>query len=534
MSDIRNTAIIPEPVSVNITSGKFRLTENTIISTNQKLFKLSEYLKNLLLPSTGYDLTIKEVKETIDNDNIINLKLIENKNKLGSEGYIIEVSSQDINISASYPAGIFYGIQTLRQLLPVELESDNVVENVEWEISCLKIEDFPRFSWRGYMLDEARHFHGKDVVKRILDFMALLKLNKFHWHLTDDQGWRIEVKKYPNLTEIGSKREETQVGGLFSKKRDGIPHSGYYSQEDIQEIIEYAMDRFINIIPEIDMPSHTRAALASYPNLSCRGYPFRVSTHWGLHRDVMCVGKDGIFEFIQETLKEIVDLFPSKIIHIGGDEVLQRRWKECQNCQLRIEEEGLKDEKDLQVYFTNRITAFLNSIGQKVICWNVKLNKSLVGEIILQYWLRGKKNVREHIKKGGDVIMSNFKYAYLDHSYSFTPLKLAYKAEPILRKLEKKYHKQILGIEALMWGEYIPNIERLEWQTFPRLMAFAEIGWTPKNKKDYRSFQERLNKFLKRLDIIGINYANSKEVKPNVLKRFFKVFTLPTEKKGGT
>ncbi|MFX1304238.1 MAG: beta-N-acetylhexosaminidase [Promethearchaeota archaeon] len=534
MSDIRNIAIIPEPVSVTITSGKFRLTENTIIFTNQKLFKLGEYLKNLLLLPTGYDLTIKEVKETIDNDNFINLKLIDNKNRLGSEGYILEVSSQEIIISASNPEGIFYGIQTIRQLLPTELECNSIVENIDWEIPCLKIEDYPRFSWRGYMLDEARHFHGKEVVKRILDFMPLLKLNKFHWHLTDDQGWRIEIKKYPRLTEIGSKREETQVGGRFSKKRDGVPHSGYYSQKDIQEITEYAIDRFITIIPEIDMPGHTRAALASYPNLSCRGYPFRVSTHWGLHRDVMCVGKDEIFEFIQETLKEIRDLFPSNIIHIGGDEVLLKRWKECPNCQLRLEKEGLKNEKDLQGYFTNRVTTFLNSIRQKVICWNVKLNKNLDGEIILQYWLRGKKNIREHIKKGGDVIMSNFKYTYLDHTYSFTPLKLAYKFEPVLRKLEKKYHKQILGLEALMWGEYIPNIKRLEWQTFPRLIAFAEIGWTPKHKKNYHSFQERLNKFLKRLDIIGINYANSKEVNPNVLKRLFKIFTLPIEKKGGT
>ncbi len=533
MSDIRNIAIIPEPVSVTITSGKFRLTENTIIFTNQKLFKLSEYLKNLLLTPTGYDLTIKEVKEVIDNANIINLKLIDNKNRLGTEGYIIELSSQDINISASNPAGIFHGIQTLRQLLPAELESNNIVENVEWEIPCLKIEDFPRFSWRGYMLDEARHFHGKDTVKRILDLMALLKLNKFHWHLTDDQGWRIEIKKYPNLTEIGSIREETQVGGLFSKKRDGIPHSGYYSQKDIQEIIEYAKDRFIDIIPEIDIPGHTRAALASYPNLSCKGYPFRVSTHWGLHRDVMCVGKDEVFEFIYDVLKEIINLFPSNIIHIGGDEVLKRRWKECPDCQLRLEKEGLKDEKNLQVYFTNRLTEFLTSLGQKVICWNDALNSNLAGKIICQYWLRGKKKVVEHIKNGGEVIMSNFKYTYLDHSYSFTPLKLAYKFDPILKKLEKEYNKHVLGMEAPMWGEYIPNIKRLEWQTFPRLIAFAEIGWTPKFKKDYRSFQERLNKFLKRFDIIGINYANSKEIKPNVLKRLFKVFTLLTEKKGG-
>ncbi len=534
MSDIRNIAIIPEPVSVNITSGKFRLTENTIIFTNQKLLKLSEYLKNLLFPATGFSLIIKEVKEKTDNSNSINLKLIGDNSELRPEGYIFEVSPNDINISASNQKGIFYGIQTLRQLLPTELVSNKIVENVEWMIPCLKLEDFPRFPWRGYMLDEGRHFHGKKVVKRILDLMALLKMNIFHWHLTEDQGWRIEIKKYPRLTEIGSKREETQVGGRLSKKCNGIPHSGYYSQDDIQEIVEYAMERFITVIPEIDMPGHTRAALASYPNLSCRGYPFRVSTHWGFHKDVMCVGKEKVFEFIHNVLKEIMSLFPSNIIHIGGDEVLKERWKECPDCQSQLEKEGLKDEKYLQIYFTNRLLAFLNENGQKAICWNDVLEKQLFGKLICQYWLRGKKKILDHIRKGGDVIMSNFKYTYLDHSYSFTPLKLAYKFEPIPKKLEKKYHKHILGLEALMWGEYIPNIKRLEWQTFPRLMAFAEIGWTPKDKRNFHSFQERLNKFLKRFDIIGINYANSQEVKPNVLKRLFKVFTLATEEKGGT
>jgi len=275
----------------------------------------------------------------------------------------------------------------------------------------------------------------------LLDLISSLKLNTFHWHLTDDQGWRIEIKKFPKLTEVGSKRDETQVGGRLSKKRDGVPHSGYYSQDDIKEIIEYANNRFIKIIPEIDMPGHSRAALASYPNLSCKGYPFRVSTHWGFHKDVMCVGKEEVFEFIQNVLYEIMNLFPSNIIHVGGDEVLKERWKECPDCQKKLEIEGLENENHLLTYFTNRISKFLNSIGQKVICWNDTLDEKLEEKIICQYWLRGKKKVLEHIRKGGDVIMSNFKYTYLDHSYSFTPLKLAYKFDPIPGKLEKKYHK---------------------------------------------------------------------------------------------
>jgi len=534
MSSIQNTNIIPGPVLLKISTGKFILTEGTRIYSDKELLKVSEYLKNFLLPATGNNLIIKERKEKIGNDSSINLKLTDNEGKLGFEGYTIEISPKEINITAPYPVGIFYGIQTLRLLLPPEIENNAKVEGIEWQIACLKLEDFPRFSWRGYMLDEARHFHGKDVVKKMLDLMALLKLNKFHWHLTDDQGWRIEIKKYPKLIEIGSKREETQEGSRFSKKRDGLSHSGYYTQEDIQEIIEYAKDRFIQIIPEIDIPGHTRAALASYPDLSCKGYPFRVSTHWGFHKDVMCVGKEEVFEFLQNVLKEIIDLFPANIIHIGGDEVLKERWKSCPDCQLRLKNEGLKNEKELQLYFTNRIIAFLTNLKQKTVIWNDALKKNLGGRPICQYWFRGKKEVLEYLKNGGDVIISDFKYTYLDHSYSFTPLKLAYKFDPIPKKLEEKYHKHVLGLEAPMWGEYTPNIKRLEWQTFPRLIVFAEIGWTPQLKKNFNSFKERLDTFLKRFDLLGINYANSREVKGNVLKRLFKVFTLLTEEKGGT
>ncbi|UCC19588.1 MAG: beta-N-acetylhexosaminidase [Promethearchaeota archaeon] len=530
---ILKIAIIPEPISVISTPGKFILTENTLIYSNKNLLDLSEYFRNLIYPATNFDLNIKSFDDKTAKNNSINLLLGENKTKLGAEGYDLEVSPTEILITAKEPVGIFYGIQTLRQLLPPEIENQNVVKNMEWDIPCIKVEDYPRFPWRGYMLDEARHFQGKDIVRRLLDIMALLKLNIFHWHLTDDQGWRIEIKDYPKLIEVGSKRDETQVGGLFSKKRDAFPHSGYYSQEDIQEIIDYAKNRFIKIIPEIDIPGHARAALASYPNLSCKGYPFRVSAHWGFHKDVLCAGKEEVFEFLQDVFKELVELFPSNIIHIGGDEVLKDRWKECSDCQKRLETEGLKDEKQLQTYFTNRISKFLNTIGQEVICWNDALDENLKEKIICQYYLRGKKKVFEYIRKGGDVVMSNFKYTYLDHSYSFTPLKLAYKFDPIPEKLEKQYHKHILGLEAPMWGEYIPNTKRLEWQTFPRLIAFSEIGWTPKSKRNFRSFYNRLNHLLERFDIMGVNYANLQKVKPNIFKRLLKVFSLITEEKGG-
>lgn len=534
MRSIQNIAIIPEPVKINISTGKFILTDNAKILTDKNLLNISEFLKNLIFPATGINLKIKEFDEiTVINENSINLQLIEDENKIGSEGYILSITPKNINVSAKTPAGIFYGIQTIRQLLPAEIESNKIIDNIEWEIPCLEVVDFPRFSWRGYMLDEARYFYGKDVVKRLLDLMALFKMNIFHWHLTDDQGWRIEIKKYPKLTEIGSKREESQIGGYFSKKKDRIPHSGYYSQKDIQEIVIYAKKRFITIIPEIDMPGHTRAALASYPNLSCKGYPFKVSTQWGIHKNILCVGKEEVFEFAQDVLNEIIDLFPSRIIHIGGDEVPKNRWKECTHCQSRINNEGLNSEKDLQVYFTNRITTFLHSKGKRVMGWNEILGEKLKGDVICQYWLRGKKKVLEHLQKGRKAIMSNFKYAYLDHSYSFTPLKLAYNFEPIPKKLQKQYHKNILGIESLMWGEFIPNIKRLEWQTFPRLIAFSEVGWTLKNKENYNSFQNRLDIFLKRFDLLGINYAKRKEVKPGFFKKKAGIFTLAQTQNGG-
>jgi hexosaminidase len=531
---VRNIAIIPEPVSIDISPRVFSLTETTQIYSNRTLIDLCDYLNNIIFPSTGFKLSINNLDSPSLSEKSINLIQLDNVNKLGSEGYTLEITPSKIDISANNTAGAFYGIQTLRQLLPIEIESKKIVKKVNWEIQCLKIEDYPRFSWRGYMLDEARHFHGKKVVKKLLDLMALFKMNKFHWHLTDDQGWRIEIKKFPKLTEIGSKREETQKGWRFNKKCDGIPHSGYYTQEEIQEIVKYANKRFIKIIPEIDLPGHSRAAIASYPSLSCKGKPIKVSTHWGFHKDIFCIGKDEIFDFIYGILNEIKTLFPSDIIHIGGDEVLKQRWKNCPDCQNRLLAERLKDEKELQCYFTSKIYSYLNSKGQKVVCWNDALHKNLTEKIICQYWLRGKKKVFNQIKRGGDVIMSNFKYAYLDHSYSYTPLKLAYRFDPIPKNLDKEYHKHILGLEATMWGEYIPNSKRLEWQTFPRLIAFAEIGWTPKIKRNYSSFHQRLPRFLKRLDIMGINYANLNEAKGKFLKKLFKWFTLLTKEKGGT
>ncbi len=533
MNIIQRIIIIPEPVSIKITSGKFILTETTSILSDPKLKEVSEYLKNLIQPSTGFQLQIKDLNSRSGNDDSISLKLIDEDTQIGDEGYNLIINPQKTIISAKTPAGIFYGIQTLRQLLPPSIENDEHIDNGNWEIHCLEIIDYPRFPWRGYMLDEARHFHGIQVVKKLLDVCALLKINVFHWHLSDDQGWRLEIKKYPNLTKIGSKRNETQVGGFLSKKTDGIPHSGYYSQEEISEIVSYANERFIIIIPEIDIPGHTRAILAAYPELSCKGVPFEVSSHWGIHKDVLCVGKEYVFEFLQNMFDEIITLFPSKIIHIGGDEVLKTRWKDCPDCQSRLNTEGLKNVRDLQAYFTNRILTYLNSLQIRVIGWNEVLNRNLKEKIICQYWIRKKHLVLKHLRNGDQVIMSNFKYVYLDHGYSFTPLKLAYEFEPIPNQLENTYHKNVLGMEALMWGEFTPNLKRVEWQTFPRLIAFAEVSWTPKDKKNFIWFQDKLRSFNKRLDFKNVNYAKEDEIKPGPVKRMFSVLTLVKVGKGG-
>jgi hexosaminidase len=531
MIEIQNITIIPEPVSYKKLSEKFSLNETTIIYSDLELLEISEYLRNFLFPATGFNLIIKQLNEKDDKGNSITLNLIDGNDQLGNEGYFLQINPKEVIISAKNPAGAFYGIQTLRQLLPIEIESKKIIKNNIWNIASVEIEDFPRFLWRGYMLDEARHFHGKEGVLKILNWMALLKLNIFHWHLTDDQGWRIEIKKYPNLTETGSKRQGTQIGGYLSKKITDIPHSGYYTQDEIKDIIKYAKDRFITIVPEIDIPGHTRALLASYPHLSCKTHDFIVSPRWGIHKDVLCVGKEEVFEFIQAVLDEIVKLFPSKLIHIGGDEVPKKRWRECPDCQSRLITEGLKNERSLQVYFTNRILSYLNSKNCKVIIWNDILDENLKESIIIQYWLRKKKRLIEYIHKGGQVIMSNFKYVYLDHSYSFTPLKIAYNFEPIPKNLDNRYHNQVLGLEALIWSEFIPNLNRLETQTFPRVIALAEVAWTSKKKKNYKVFRKRLAHFIDRLETIDIKSAQMKEVDPSFFKRLFGIFTLLKEQK---
>jgi len=509
--------IIPKPVKVSLIEGVFYLNQKTTIQVDLASTRNGEYLKQVLALLYGLNLDFEESSQNNERKNSIILKTSNEKELNNSEKYSLLVSRENIIISAPTSIGVFYGIQTLLQLIHNKsLKGENISSG--FSIPCVTIEDFPRFKWRGFMLDEARHFFGKEVVKKILDIMALLKLNTLHWHLTDDQGWRVEIKKYPLLTEIGSKREGTITSQRFLRSNqkikapiDTIPVSGYYTQQDLRELIQYATERFITIIPELDFPGHTTAALAAYPDLSCTGGPFKVSTRFGIHKDVLCIGKEKVFEFIQNVLNEIIEIFPSNIIHIGGDEAPNRRWKKCLDCQARIKDESLGSVDNLQVYFTNRITDYLGSKGKRIIGWNEILNDDLINNALCQYWINNFDKVLEHIRKGRQVVMSEMKALYFDYPYRLIPLHQTYNYDPIPSNLEEKFHKNILGLEACLWTEYVKNKDKLEWQTFPRLIAVAETGWTPKNNKDFESFLRRLEMFLPLLSTYDVNFPKKED-----------------------
>ena len=513
--------MIPIPANLNLKDGKFVLSKNTKIHSTKSVANLKNYFISYL--SKDFGVTLESSKEH-QVENSINFKLDDTLIKLGPEGYELSITDDHIDVRSSGEAGIFYGIQTIKQLLPRDGEKSSLNQEYNEVIPCLIIEDFPRFNWRGFMFDVGRHFHSIDTIKRVLDLISLLKMNVFHWHLTEDQGWRIEIKKYPQLTEIGSKREDSKVGGWTSKKYRGKPHEGFYSQEQVKEIVQYAKERFITIIPEIEMPGHSSAAIASYPEVSCKNENIDVPIKFGIFSDVFCPGKEITFEFLINILDEVLDLFPSAIIHIGGDEVPKKNWKSCSDCKGRMEEEGLKKYKELHSYFIKRISDYLKSNGRRTIGWNEILDEKTDVGVIGQFWApTGKKQVLNHIKKGGEIVVSNFFRYYLDYNYFVTPLRKTYNFDPIPKGLKKEYHDQIMGVEAPIWTEWVPNTDRLDWQVFPRLAAVAETAWTLEQNKNYRSFVNRLGKFNKILDSMDVKYASLDEVNPKSVKRFINL-----------
>jgi hexosaminidase len=513
--------IIPRPVHVEQHDEKFIITDNTAIVADRTNQANADYLRALLSTPTGFDLPIREDGAT----NAIHLHISGDTSMHEREGYQLTVHADRIEIEAPETAGIFYGIQTLRQLLPIEIEEKEQAEEVVWQAPGCVIRDWPRFAWRGFMLDEGRHFHGKATVLQLLDQMALQKLNIFHWHLTEDQGWRIEIKRYPKLTEIGSHRKGTSYT-LLGKQHDGVPHGGFYTQTEIREIVAYAAARHIMIVPEVEFPGHSLAALAAYPELSCTGGPFEVSTRFGILPDLYCAGKEEMFAFLEDVLNEILSLFPTPVIHIGGDEAPKGRWKKCPRCQARIKAEKLKDERALQVYFTNRMAAYLKKQDRRIIGWNQILGSGLDMSAIPQFWAGDRKGFLRAVEAGHDAIDSTFLKTYLDHTYALTPLSKAYQHDPIPTELSAKAGQRITGLEAPLWSEFINSRARLDYQVYPRLTAFAETGWTPREQKDWPDFLARLGNFLKRLDKLDVRYAPREDWEPPKFDQFFGIFTI--------
>jgi len=459
----------------------------------------------------------KEAFDSITNKGI-NLTLNEFLKNLGKEGYRLEINETLISVEGNALRGIFYGIQSLKQLF---LEAK---KNHSGKIQAQTIEDYPRFPWRGFMFDVGRHFHPAETVKKMLEILAFLKMNVLHFHFNEDQGWRIEIKKYPKLTEIGSKRKDTLIGSHISKKYRGIPHEGYYTQDEVKEIVEYASKRYISVVPELEIPGHSSAAIASYPELSCKDNQIEVRMRFGISPEIYCAGKEQTFQFLQDVLDELMNLFPSEIIHIGGDEAPKKRWKECEKCQERITTEGLKDEKELQEYVTNRIAVYLKEKGKRIMGWNQILGDSLDKSAIAHYWFGKKSEMRKHLYERRDFVMSNMSRTYLDYNYLMFPLRRFYNFDPIPKDTDPEYYDNVLGLEAPLWTEWVPNLERLGWQVFPRLIASAEVGWTQKKLMDYSDFKKRLPLILSYLEIVGMPHASLDEVDPSNFNRFIRLY----------
>ena len=503
-------SVIPLPMKVVSHSGQFTLTDSiTILAKNDSagLQLVAGQLAERLQLVTGFPVRVESSLSGRNLEHAIILEIDARKENLGDEGYLLEVTKQRVVISAPRPAGVFYGVQSLYQLLPPEVEGSHAVPDLKWEIPCVTIEDKPRFQWRGMHLDVGRHFFPKESIKKYLDILAMYKFNTFHWHLTEDQGWRIEIKKYPRLTEIGSQRRETAG--------DCIPYGGFYTQEDIREVVAYAAERFITIVPEIELPGHSTAALAAYPEFSCTGGPFKVGTDWGVFNDVYCVGEEGTFLFLEDVLTEVVDMFPGNVIHIGGDEVPKLRWKNCVKCQERIKSEKLKDENELQSYFIRRIEKFLNAKGRRMIGWDEILEGGLAPNALVMSW-RGMEGGIAAAKAGHDAVMTPGQYCYFNHYQgirgepaaigAYLPIDTVYSYEPVPAELLPAQAKHILGVQGNMWTENIPDERYLEYMLLPRLCALSEVAWSDKRARKFSDFMQRLEYHYDRFAAKDVNF----------------------------
>jgi len=427
----------------------------------------------------------------------------------GDEAYALSVSAEGVVIRAAAAAGAFRGVQTLLQLFGAEGAGRN--------LPCLEIEDAPRFAWRGLMLDCARYFYPRECVLRFIDLLAMHKFNTFHWHLTEDQGWRIEIETFPRLTEVGAWRRETAFGhNRIGVRGDGRRHGGFYSRDDVRQIVAYAAERHITVVPEIEMPGHAQAALASYPHLGCSDEPLEVSTHWGIHKNVYNAGKEEVFDFLERVLGEVLELFPSKYIHIGGDECPKDQWKANELCQKRMREEGLKDEDELQSWFLRRIEKFLNEHGRSLVGWDEILEGGLAPNATVMSW-RGTEGGIAAARSGHSVVMTPKQWCYLDYYQgdpareplaigSLLPLEKVYEYEPIPEELSGDEAGRVLGAQGNVWTEYMPTYQHVEYMTLPRAAALAEVLWSPAAARDISSFKARLAGVFARYDANGWMY----------------------------
>jgi len=510
-------SIIPYPQQLIPKLGSFSINKRTVVMcspTRPEILKLAEQFTDQVKLVTGMRLDIRDISMG-DTANSILFQPAPFDN---AEGYCLTVSPKTIRISSNTPNGFFYGLQTLYQLLPPEIYGKKMVERKSWSVPAVLITDAPRFVYRGLHLDVVRHFFPVEFIKKYIDAMAIHKLNTFHWHLTDDQGWRIEIKKYPRLTETGSRRDETLVGYYFERfpqQYDGKPYGGSYTQQEAREIVAYAAERFITVIPEIEMPGHAQAAIASYPYLSCTpDLTIKVATKWGIFKDVFCPG-DTTFHFLEDVLTEIMDIFPSKYIHIGGDECLKDLWKTNAQCQTLIKTLNLKDENGLQSYFIERIEKFVNSKGRRIIGWDEILDGGLAPNATVMSW-RGIAGGIAAAKSGHDVIMTPGNYCYFDKYQAdpvtepatiggYLPLNMVYQFEPVPTELSAEEAKHVLGPQANVFTEYMASTERVEYMTFPRLSAMSEVAWTNKDNKKWESFQQRMPAEFERYSQMNIH-----------------------------
>jgi hexosaminidase len=499
-------ALVPWPQHVEQMDGSFTLTPQTRIDSDWASRQTAQFFAERLRRSTGYPLKVHWRQSSSPAPNSIYFTTRAANPDLGAEGYVLAVTTNCIVIRAPGQAGVFYGGQTLLQLLPSQVLATQVVA-VAWQAPCVKIVDWPRFPWRGLMLDVSRHFFNKTEVETLLDEMALYKMNRFHWHLVDDQGWRIEIPQYPRLTEVGAWRNHTDVQSADTNEPawnkpspekfgpDGR-YGGFYTQDEIREVVAYAAARHITVVPEIEMPGHSEAALAAHPQFSCFGGPYSTDNDMSIHDSIYDPSNEGTFEFLDDVLSEVFKLFPGPYIHVGGDEVRQNYWNRSVSCRALMKREGLNSEDELQSYFIKRMERFVNSRGKTLIGWSEILKGGLATNAVVMDWIGG---ATQAAKSGHDAVMTPIDYCYLDHYHKpgapdiYTPLKKVYSFEPVPSDLPPQFQSHVLGAEAVLWTEYVASLEQAQRVIFPRACAVAEITWSAKESRDWEDFQRRIS-----------------------------------------